>query len=369
MKKEARKKRRGGLILLFLFLLMAAAAILWKSFPSTPPVREIGIGIDSNVVAELEPVQIGGITQWLLIRGQNPGDPVLLFLSGGPGLSEMGLFRHFNQALESHFVVVNWDQRGAGKSYSKETAASPWELETFITDTRDVVEYLKHRFEKNKIYLAGHSWGSLLGTLVVDRFPESFHAYVGIGQWSDPAESERISYEFTLERARILSNFKAERELEAIGPPAAGRYHGGIEAMAVQRKWLMRFGGNLLGKKTLNPLRWHMLLAREYSLKDLFRLQRGFNLPERSRMIEDVLMGINLVERVPRLKVPVYFFLGRLDYLTSSEAAEAYFKVLRAPRKDLVWFEKSAHYPCFEEAELFNQMLVEKVRAETYRGE
>ena len=369
MRRESGKKRKGGWILVFLILLSAAAIILWKSFPSTPPIKYVGGGIDSGSITELEPVRIGGTAQWLSIRGRNPADPVLLFLSGGPGLSEMGLFRRFNQPLESHFMVVNWDQRGGGKSYSRETAASSWELETFITDTRDVVAYLKHRFDKKKVYLVGHSWGSLLGMLVVDRFPESFHAYVGIGQWSDPSESERISYEFTLERARTLSNLKAERELKAIGPPEDGRYRGGITGLAVQRKWLMRFGGSLLGKKSLNPLRWQMMLAREYSLKDLFRLQKGFKLPARRRMVADVLPAVNLVERVPRVKVPIYFFLGRLDYLTSSEAAEAYFKSLQAPRKELVWFEKSAHYPCFEEADLFNQIMVEKVRVETYRGE
>lgn len=108
----------------------------------------------------LEHVPIGGIKQWLLIRGKQKDVPVLLFVHGGPGGAQIGFARHFQGILEEHFIVVNWDQRGAGLSYSKDIPSGSMRIDQFVSDLIEVTDYLRNRFLRKKIYLVGHSFGT-----------------------------------------------------------------------------------------------------------------------------------------------------------------------------------------------------------------
>jgi pimeloyl-ACP methyl ester carboxylesterase len=135
-----------------------------------------------NSVAELDRLKIGGVYQYVLIRGDDTANPVLLFLHGGPGMPMMYLAYRFQRPLEAKFIVVQWDRRGAGKSYDPRIATSSMSLKQEMSDTRELVNYLRARFHKRRIYLVGHSYGTLLGVLVVQHYPQLFLAYVGIGQ-------------------------------------------------------------------------------------------------------------------------------------------------------------------------------------------
>jgi len=190
-------------------------------------------------IASLEKASVGGISQWLLIRGRDVDNPVLLFLHGGPGSPEMPVMPGFSKELEERFIVVHWDQRGAGKTNHISIPKESFTIQQFINDAHELTGILKKRFDEDKIYLVGHSWGSLLGTLTAHRYPEDYHAYVGIGQCVDMQRNESISYNFALDQARKGENKRAARELESIGPPP----YRGIGELIIQRKWLQEFGG------------------------------------------------------------------------------------------------------------------------------
>lgn len=149
------------------FGLFAASVAAWALWPaSTPAITDDGDPVGGSI-ATLEPVPIGGMEQWLLIRGRHSANPVLLWLHGGPGASEMPVVPHYNRALEEEFVVVHWDQRGAGKSNPRDFDESTMTFERFVQDAHELTRHLKRRFGKKKIYLLGHSWGSHLGLVAV----------------------------------------------------------------------------------------------------------------------------------------------------------------------------------------------------------
>ena len=321
----------------------------------TPKIKDSSGNIPPHSIASLEMVKIGGIDQCVLIRGHDINNPLLLFLHGGPGSPEMPFACSTQKKLEQYFTVVHWDQRKAGKSYSKKIPNEALNIEQYISDAHELIQILKERFKKEKIYLIGHSWGSILGTLVVQRYPELFHAYVGMGQVVNMKEGEKITYQYTLDAAKKAGNKKVISKLEKIKPP----YGSNIKDLRFQRKWLTRYGGAIYGKKN----QWSVLklyfTSPEYSLRDIIKTIKGI-LNTLNYMWEQIL-DIDFFVQVPELKMPVYFFEGRHDYQVPFELVEKFIENLKAPKKKIIWFEKSGHLPNVQETEKFEQALISEV--------
>ncbi|MDZ5471446.1 alpha/beta hydrolase [Bacillus sp. 31A1R] len=299
-------------------------------------------------VASLEERVIGGFNQTLLIRGENCSNPIMLFLHGGPGTAQIGFAPKFQKVLEKDFIVVNWDQRGAGLSYSKGLKSEDLTIACLVNDTVEVIEYLLNRFKQKKLFLVGHSWGSLLGTLVTQKVPEYIHSYIGIGQVVSMQDGEKISYEYTLEKAKNLNNRRALKEL--------GKYKfdpSDMNYLDTQRKWLEKFGGSFIGVSTWDLIYSNMLFATEYTFKDWSKYMKAGKqslLALWPQMIE-----FNAINTIPKLDVPVYIMAGKHDYQTPFQLAEKYFHILECPYKELIWFENSGHLPNYEETDKFNK--------------
>lgn len=339
------------MILLSLAALVVVVALLVRP-GFTPAIRKPGL-------ATLERLKWQGVEQWLLIRTRDVDNPVLLFVHGGPGTSQLTLNRRNTEALEERFTVVNWDQRGAGKSYRAIHDRDRMHLEQFVDDVIELSQQLAARFHQPKITLVGHSWGSLISVLAVKKRPELFHAYVGIGQMSDAAEGERISWEWTLAQARAAGDEKSVRKLEAIGPPP---YTGDWRPKLIaERRLLGKYGGEFHGSRSgaLGVVIKNLLFSPEYTLVDRFNYFRG--ILGSMKLLMPELSQRNLFLEAPELEVPVYFMLGRHDFEVPSVLSAKYFEALEAPKKSLTWFEHSAHMPNTEERERFNRMLLELV--------
>lgn len=341
------------------------AARAWFRAPFTAPfVDALGKPVPGSI-ARLERVMIGGVEQGLLIRGLSMANPVLLYLHGGPGTSEMGMVRIHNiPALEKHFTVVIWDQRGAGMSYAAREPESGMSVAQFIADAHELTLLLCRRFEQSKIYLVGHSWGSALGALTVHRYPELYHAYVGVGQVVNMREGERISYAWTLAQAEQAGDSRSVAQLKAIGPPP---YLGKFRSkLMTQRRVLGKYGGEVHGNSRggMSTLLRGLIGSSEYSWPGRINVFRGI-FANMSLMWPKIL-DINLMTQAPELKVPVYFLLGRHDYEAPSVLAERYFEALKAPRKTLIWFERSAHFVNTEEPDSFNQFFIDRLLRETH---
>lgn len=350
--------------LVAVLLLAVAAVALWLRPAWTSPIEDGEGRPVPGSVAVLEELTLGGVPQSVLIRGRSTAHPVLLFLHGGPGTSELGLVRAYNMAaLEQRFTVVVWDQRGAGKSFGARVPESGMTVEQLVADACELSEALCRRFNQERIYLVGHSWGSVLGALAAKRRPELFHAFVGVGQVVRVLEGERLSYAWALEQARRAGDARSVERLEAIGAPP---YAGDLRAkLMAQRAILARYGGEVYG----NPRGAALLLlravlgAREYSWPDRTNVFRGVFAS--TRLLWPQILSIDLMQQAPRFEVPIYFLEGRHDHEAPAELAERYLDRLEAPRKALVWFERSAHLPNVEEPDAFNRFFLERLLVET----
>jgi pimeloyl-ACP methyl ester carboxylesterase len=315
-------------------------------------------GPDGEVVpgsiAEIAYRQLGGLDQWVMIRGFSVDNPPLILLHGGPGLSETSLFRYFNAPLERAFTAVYWDQRGAGKSYDPTIARSSMTAERFVSDLDELVDAVCQRLRKTKVVIFGHSWGSALGVLYAARFPEKVATYVGCGQIGDWPAGESCSYRYALTEAQRRGNRRAERKLLAIGPPPYA-----ADAVFTERTWVTRFDG------TASPRGlWRMgraiLNAKEASIFEVPSGWRGFHFSMDAMWSE--VSRLNLIESAAALQMPVFFLIGRQDHFVPPEASVAYFDALTAPTKRLVWFERSGHEPFVDEPDQFNTAMLEVVR-------
>lgn len=300
-------------------------------------------------VERSETVKIGGIEQWVTIRGVDKRNPVLLMLHGGPGFVEMPYSWYFQRGWEDYFTVVQWDQRGAGKTYLLNDPAKlkpTMTRERLVEDTEEMVAWLRKEFGKDKIFLLGHSWGSVLGLELAQRRPQWLHAYIGLGQVTNSPESERRGLKFALERARRDGNAEALRELAAIEGYAQPGRPLAIEDLYVQRKWLGHYGGALRGLQGYDTVSAAVALAPEYSDAEIARIWEGNEFSEKRLLTEALQRDYSSVKR---LDCPVILFNGRDDYNVSSELAAEWFGRLQAPSKQLVWFERSAHVMFTEE--------------------
>ena len=337
-----------GILLVAILAMSLLALLSFRTFLSSP-----------NGIESLELIELGGVQQWILINGEDRTKPVLLWLHGGPGSPLMPTAYHYDTELIKHFVVVHWDQRGAGKSYDPALTPEMLTTEQYIADTYDLAQYLRQRFGAPKIYLIGHSWGSTLGALTVARYPDLFYAYVGVSQPVSIPESYRVVYPRLLDQARATGNQEALHELEALGPPP----WSSTESLTVFSKWNGIFGGSL---RNITPEEIDAVTMQSpvYTSEDFEKAGQGIAFSTEAMFNQ--LLQINLFEQAPRLDVPVYFFMGRHDGQAPDELTERYYNALEAPAgKRLVWFEESAHAPMYEEPAKFNQEMLH-VLEETY---
>ena len=311
-------------------------------------------------VKEMFPLELGGVTQWVTIRTQSLFNPVILFVHGGPGAVETSLLPYYNRDLEKYFTVVTWEQRGAGKSNHRSVPDSTITIDQILTDLHDLVGYLKQRFRQEKIFLMGHSFGTLLGLMAVDQHPGDFHAYVGIGQVVDLEMNLRCSYEEISRMAHEKEDPDAISMLAKLDLSIQGIRKNDIDDLMKMRHWLARNGRLFYGKNGYYQLGLVTILSRSYSLADLVRIATGLNRSKRL-LWNQGLFDIRFPELIREVRVPVFFASGAYDLMTCTSVTESYYRDLRAPLKEMRVFESSAHCPIFEEPEKFNRWIIESL--------
>jgi pimeloyl-ACP methyl ester carboxylesterase len=333
-----------------------------KSFDVSPtPFRLARRRRDRNsprLIDRLESIHLGGIEQWVRIRGKDPSNPVLLLIQQGPGLPIINEAADDTRLwhLEEDFVVVYWDQRACGKSFHRAIPPESMTIEQLMTDTHELIQALLQRFQVPQLYLAGFSFGGTLAALVAARHPELIRAAVCVNLDVKWDVAEQVAYDFALEQATRRGNQRALRELRRIGPPP----HLDSKSFGTRVKWVTNFGGanrratyTQIVLKTLSQL----VLSRDYTLLEIVGTLPGMNF-----VLDQLLKKLatfNLFEWLPRLDVPVFLLLGRHDYVAPGSIAEQFYEKLQAPKgKQLIWFEESAHMPQYEEPGKFREVLL-----------
>ena len=328
-------KKFFGMVLLLILI-----GVGWLTFKSyTPPIFK------PEAVAELRAIDVNGDKQYLLIRGHDREAPILLFLHGGPGMPAMYLAHKFQRGLEKESVVVHWDQRHSGKSLKKNPDPASVTTSQLIDDAEEVVAYLKDHFSGQDIILAGHSHGSYLGMLLLEKRPDAFAAYVGIGQVADE------------ERAIDEQDIFLKSQLNALGLSENTQITN-----ANRENLLFQTGSEIFGETSFIPLVVAGMLAPEYSMFDVARVKNGSAFSSR-HMKRDVIDG-PLMQKVTKVERPVYFIMGEHDMVTPVSLAREYFNVLEAPSKEFILMDDTAHFPFFEDPAKFTEILT-RIKNET----
>lgn len=309
-------------------------------------------------------IDVNGDRQNIHIRSNKADGEVLLFVHGGPGVCDRSwVMPKQSEYLADYCIMVCWDQRMAGKNYRRENIDKDITIDMMVEDMHAVVSYLMKRFNREKIYFVGHSWGSILGVCYLQKYPETIKAYVGMGQFVNGDLNEKMSYDFVVNYAKEHNDQKALRELERIGAPVRGVYGGDwFDSMMVQRNYMTKFGGGCYKEKEsiFTSVLVPFITSGEYSLiPDLYRYAKGSYHCLRKLWKEVVTLQFD--RDVKEIKVPVYLFQGDHDQNTPTVLAKEWFDQLKAPYKEYVPFHESAHSPIKEEEELWGRTLVEKL--------
>lgn len=356
---------RGSLITISGLVVVSLIAVVTSQyFARTPSITDANGKPIPNSIATLEKVNLNGTEQWISIRGRDMNKPVLLFLAGGPGGSQLVTERRALGVLEDHFVVVNWEQPGAGKSFDAldRSQLSP---ERYVTDGIALVNYLRQRFGEEKIYLVGESWGSALGVWMIQKNPELFHAFIGTGQMVAFLENDVLCYDFALKELQKQGNLEKVEQLKKQGPPP---YYGDGVAMK-EAAFLMETFNYMNADPNIADDGFNTfqdLSGAEYGLYDKINWFRGAL--ETMDVVYPQLWDVDFREQAAQVKVPVYFLLGRHDVNAPPVLAEQYFEILDAPHKELIWFEHSGHNPWVTESAAFADVIVDQILPETYNA-
>lgn len=304
--------------------------------------------IDTSVgIDEEHWIDVGDSQQWALVRGHRKDNPLLLFLHGGPGKPEVSYRHLFQNELERSVTIVHWDQRASGKSFLKdENYEETLTPKTYLEDASKVIAFLLKKYDKQKLFLLGHSWGSYLAMRLAASEPENIAGVIGMGQVVDFKRGVAFSYNKMLSLARKQKSHNAMVDLKSMGEPPYS-----FEDMKTFTKYLYLFGGELFSQKGYGEIVKQSYFSPEYGFMDHLNWAKGQM--KSSEIMLPKIWKIELTSEVPKLDVPVAFFMGEHDLNTPTELVEEYSQALEAPSIDVVYFRESAHSPNLEEPEKF----------------
>jgi len=292
---------------------------------------------NTNGIDTTETVRISNSNQVIRIKGSNNQNPILLYLNGGPGDSVLDQMDNIFGELQKDFVVVLWDQRNTGKTAKLNNEKTRLTQELFKNDTYQLVQYLLQRFDKNKIVLVAHSYGTTLGFDIAKNYPELLHAYVPTNPLTNQIESERITLEMLINLAEKNKKEKAINELSKVNIP----FKNG-EELYYARKWLFDFEGKSFAKKKSFRKR---VLSWSLTWLELFNESSQENLFDSTREIN----------------CPVFFIIGQNDYQTNSILTQKYFELLQAPQKEIYAIKDTGHLIPYENGIEFQNIIIENI--------
>jgi pimeloyl-ACP methyl ester carboxylesterase len=291
----------------------------------------------------LEKIKLGGLKQSVLIRGDDLSNPILLFLHGGPGMPLMYMAHSFQDSLEKEFIVVQYDRRGAGKSYNKRIDPTTITDQQYYEDAIELVHYLCKRFNKRKVFLVGHSWGTYLGSILAHENPELFYTYISIGQVVNSKKARLLQDNFITKKANELNRAEALEDLKKYGYQA-------------HEKWLFKFGAQIHTDTSYQVFVKEGMRSPEYSLFDALKISKGSQFCQNNIKYKIIPSAI-IEDSIQSYSIPCFFIVGKYDMTTPKPLIVDYFNSISCPKKELIVFEQSAHFPFYEEKELFSREL------------
>jgi pimeloyl-ACP methyl ester carboxylesterase len=354
MKRRIWKAAKIALLsLLGLVLLVTGGGLAYRAYRHSQIARATAIdqatGIDEALFA-----RIGGIEQFVVIRGQDRRNPVLLILHGGPGFAQSAIPRDFLFGWTRDFTLVEWDQRGAGKTFGKSGPLSPGvTIERMALDGVEVAEFVREKLRKPKIVLVGLSWGSILGVHMVKARPDLFYAYIGTGQIVNQHKYKAVAYTQLLAEAHARGDRQAIKELEANGPPP----YDSFSKATVHTKWANAYEP---GQPSMRSAISMVLFESEAGPLELRDYVKGLMASE--DYFRDQGEAVDLPSLGPDFAIPVFVFQGALDNVAPVPPVRTYVDSITAPRKELVLIPGAGHNAIATKSDEFLTLLIQRVR-------
>ena len=318
-----------------------------------------------NGISLLEAITLGDLKQWIFIRGEDKKNPILIFLHGGPGspMGGMSSARQFDAELIKHYTVVHWDQRGAGKSYDKSIPIESMTFDRLVEDCNELIDYVRNKFGLEKVFIVGHSGGSIIGIKTAYKYPEKIHAYVGVAQIINHYQQQKISYDLVLKEANKSGDVKIQKAVKEIGPPP----YVAPEKEMDKAKYIIKYGGFIRDKaiSQLGAIMLRFLTSPEYSLLEGVKTIGNTGLYFTMNAMWEEIRNIDIASEIQSINVPIYFFQGKHDLIKPSVLVEDYYQKLDAKKgKTFIVFENSAHVPMLGEKEKYQELLIHVVLKE-----
>ena len=342
----------GLLISLFLFLLI-------KSPGKTEQYTDKSGKVIAGCISEKIFINIGGVNQGMFIRSKNINNPILLYVHGGPAFPNYFLIDKFKPGLEDYYTVCYWEQRGGGLSYTSEVTLESMNFNQLASDGIDVTNYLRKRFGKEKIYIMAHSGGTPIALLAVQRKPALYVAYIGMGQITNQAESEKIAYKYMLERFTANGSRKLVNELKKYPVLESDSNINPYYKSAIRDNYMHKSGiGTMHKMKSIfREIFIPAWTCKAYTMGEKINIWRSkFSFLPKTNLINEML-ETDFTIKVPSLEIPVYFFSGKYDLTVNVNLSKAYLNKMNAPLKGFYTFNNSAHSPLFEEPLLVRQII------------
>jgi pimeloyl-ACP methyl ester carboxylesterase len=315
----------------------AILGIVLSAFSQFSVAQSKMVAIDTTII-----INIGGIQQVIQLKGKDTTKPLLFYLHGAGG-NDFSLIANgdkMTSKLQEHFIVALWDQRDYGKTFEINKSTKPLTVKLIVDDTKEIIDFLLKKFCRQKLYLAGHSMGSVEGIYIANKYPELLYAVIAISPAVNGIQSQKMGLLMLQQHFKKANNQRAVRELATIRLPARD-----FESLFIRYIWQTEYDGEHISDSVKAQIKPMMKKWMESS----------------AALLSNEIFEINFFKQFPLLKCAAYFFVGRKDFMTNATLSEQYYKKLKAPRKQLFWFEKSAHGIPDTEPELMQDIIINKV--------
>lgn len=302
-----------------------------------------------------EKIIIGGVKQSILTLCTDVKKPILLIVHGGPGSPDRPLVCEYNKSLANDFTVVCWDQRCSGLSYTDEGKKTALSVELMLSDLKELVRHLLNKYGKEKLYLAGHSWGAYLGICFANAYPQYLYYYIGTGQGISSKLDEIEKYNFVLKESNKRNDMKAKARLIEFGEPNGGVYPNDDEKVnAFVGKLIHNYGGYIHPNSGFSMKKYFSLYPQYYGL-NIFKVIAGINYSVKN--LTPQMKKKDIIPSIKSLEVPILLIFGELDYICPVATAKRWFDELSAPQKNFVIIPDAAHMVNFEQPQKWNELV------------